>query len=131
MLIRADHIPVEAALRELMEVCAECRETDWDGYEALPVSDATAQQARRVLESLPREIPTPSFGAEPHGSLTMEWHDSPRRSVSVSVDDQGKLYYAALIDEESVQGTLQFSGHFPAVLVDLIRRVLIEPNGKT
>lgn len=107
-----------------MEVYIECCKPNWDGYSADPVTQSHVHQARRILQSLPPEIPVPSLGAEPDGCVTMEWYQSTHQLLSVSVDDKGKLYYAALIDDESPHGTVQFTGQFPDVLVDLIRRVL-------
>src|SRR5205085_486204 len=95
MRIPGEHKTVQTTLRDLMEVYTECSQPNWDGYNAFPVTEGTVQQARRVLESFPPEIPAPSFGAEPHGLMTMEWYCSPRQSLSVGVDGEAKLYYAA------------------------------------
>ena len=61
---------------EMASVWDECQVSDWDGYEAKPVERDTLHNTWRVLESLPLGFPAPSIGAEPDGSLTLEWHRS-------------------------------------------------------
>ena len=59
-------------LNELATVWGECREPDWDGFHALPVSQDTLRNACLFLESPPLGFPVPSVGAEPDGHLTLE-----------------------------------------------------------
>ena len=61
-------IGFEKVIREeLAEVWEECREPDWDGYDALPVSRETVQNAQTLLRSLPFGTEPPSVGAIPNG----------------------------------------------------------------
>ena len=79
-----------ASMREdLGAVWDECRLPNWDGFGALPVSHDTLRSAYCFLESLPLDFPPPSIGAEPDGQLTLEWHRSARRTLSISVSDGG------------------------------------------
>src|SRR5688500_236244 len=64
---------IESTLREdLATVWEECRQANWDGYEAFAVTQDTLRDAYVFLESLPFGFPAPSIGAEPDGSLTFE-----------------------------------------------------------
>jgi hypothetical protein len=115
---------LESSLRdELATVWEECREPNWDGYEALPVTQGTLRNVYQFLESMPADIPAPSIGAEPDGDLTLEWHRSPRRTLSVSVSPEGDLHYSALFGSNRVYGTEAFFGDIPKLILDLIRRV--------
>ena len=67
---------------------------NWDAYAAAPGEEAFFL-AYRFLEPLPLGAPAPSVGAEADGHVTLEWHRSPRRTLSVSVSAQGDLHYAA------------------------------------
>ncbi len=109
------------ALEELWEVWDECREANWDGYDALPVEQDTYAAAYALIESLPLGFPKPSIGAEPDGQLTLEWHNSPRRSLSVSVDPDGFLRYAGLYGPNKRYGTLTFFGAAPGEIIQLVR----------
>jgi len=114
----------ESALRdELATVWEECREPNWDGFHALPVSRDALRSAYCFLESLPLGFPAPSIGAEPDGALTLEWHRSARRTFSVSVSPDDELHFAALFGPNRVYGTEAFFGEVPESILDLIRRV--------
>lgn len=95
----------EEVLSELETVYEECGEANWDGYGALPVLPRTYAQARRFLNSLQSDSPPTSVGAEPDGHLTLEWYHSRRRTLSVSIDPEGNLYYAVLIGRKRQCGS--------------------------
>ncbi|MGH9955845.1 MAG: hypothetical protein ACREBC_01790 [Pyrinomonadaceae bacterium] len=113
-------------LNELRDVATEYDEPNWDGYDAYPVSPATVQTARGVVESLPYDLPKPSVGAEPDGQLTIEWYRSPYKQINISISADGDLHYAAMIGASRAYGTEHFYGEFPRDILALIRRVCAE-----
>jgi hypothetical protein len=108
---------------ELGDVWEECREPDWDGYGALPVTQDALRNAYRFLESLPLGFPRPSLGADATGCITVEWYRGPRRQVSVSVDADGILHYAALIGPNRIYGSEVFFSDFPIAIFHLLNRI--------
>jgi hypothetical protein len=108
---------------ELLQIFKECRERNWDGYGAQPVSDETYHLASKFLRALPPGTPAPSLGAEPDGHITLEWYRSPRQTLSVSISPDGELYYAALLGTERICGMEAFRARMPQVLRDLITRI--------
>ena len=115
---------IESTLRdELATVWEDCREPNWDGYEAIPLSQDALRNCYLFLESMPLGFPAPSIGAEPDGALTLEWHRSARRTLSVSVSPSDELHFAALFGPNRVYGTEAFFGEIPESILDLIRRV--------
>ena len=117
-------IGIEKVIREeLADVWEECREPNWDGYDALPVTWDTYNNAKRFLLALPFGIPTPSVGAEPDGHVTLEWHHSRRRTLSVSISPDDELHYAALLGPGKTCGTEPFFGEIPRIILDSIGRV--------
>lgn len=115
---------IERSLRdELGTVWEECREPNWDGYQALPVTQDTLRSTYQFLESMPSGVPSPSIGAEADGDLTLEWHQSRRHTLSVSVSPEGDLHYSALFGSNRVYGTEAFFGDIPKIILDLIRRI--------
>ncbi len=115
---------IESVLREeLADVWEECREPNWDGYDALPVSREALQNTSLFLESLPLGCRHPSIGADPHGHLSVEWYRSPRRVLSISVTADGLLHYAALLGPNETCGTETFFGEVPDTILALVRRV--------
>ena len=115
----------KGSISELYQVFDECRNANWDGYGAVPISVRTFQSAYEFLEALPLGTPAPSIGAEPDGHITLEWYDAPRRTLSISVSPDGDLHYAALIGASKAYGTEPFFGEAPNEIMDLIRRVSV------
>lgn len=114
----------QSAYDELWDVWQECREPNWDGYDALPVDRETLNVAYRLIETLPWGCPLPSsVGAEPDGHLALEWHHNPRWTLSVSVSPEETLHYAALLGTEDPHGSCPFFGDISKSLLSLIRRV--------
>lgn len=113
----------KGAFDGLNQVYEDCLEPNWDGYSAMPVSEATYQLAYQFLEALPLGAPLPSCGAEPDGQLTLEWHRSPRWTLSISMSPEGDLHYAALLGTRKAYGTEPFFGDAPKTIMDLIQQV--------
>lgn len=115
---------IEQVLRdELAETWQECSQPDWDGYNALPVTADSFANATRLLLSLPLGTQLPSIGAIPSGHISLEWHHSRRRTLTVTVDEVGDLHYAALLGPGRVCGTEPFFDEMPTIILDLIARV--------
>lgn len=112
------------AFDELGLTFEECREANWDGYQAEPVSEETYQLAVQFLKALPLGTSAPAIGAEPDGHLTMEWYRSPRRTLSVSISPEGELHYAALMGAGKAYGTEPFFGEVPETIMNLINRTM-------
>lgn len=108
----------------LDELWSETHYPDWDGHNALPVTMDTYLLARQVIQSLPARIPTPALGAEPDGQITLEWYRSPMHLLSVSIDPNGSLHYAALMGGRTEFGTQPFYGDFPIVLTELAYQIM-------
>jgi hypothetical protein len=121
--VRRSVLGHQAALEELWDVWDECREANWDGYDAYPVRQETYQAAYLLIESLPLGFPRPSIGAEPDGQITLEWYKSQRRCLSVSVDPDGFLHYAGLYGPNKRYGTMTFNGDEPTELISLVRDI--------
>jgi len=117
---------IESVLRkELADIWLDCRNPNWDGYDAIPVSWDSFSCAHDLLKSLPLGFPHPSIGAEPDGQVTLEWYRSSHRTLSVSVSHDAKLHYAALLGPARTCGTEPFLGTFPSAVSDLVRRVYL------
>lgn len=123
-LRKSSALGIEHLIRgELAEVWDECSEPDWDGYDALPVSLDSMENAERFLLALPLGTMPPSIGAMPNGNVSLEWHHSRRRSLTVTVTPEGDLHYAALLGPARGYGTERFVDEVPKTMCDLIARV--------
>lgn len=119
-------LDIKAVFEDLLDVFKECRDSNWDAYGAVRISEDVVDLTCQLLEVLPLGTPSPSFGAEPDGHLTLEWHRSPRQTLSVSISPKGELHYAALLGASKAYGTVPFFGEVPMEIVELIRRVMAE-----
>jgi hypothetical protein len=114
---------LEKARQELAQLANECMEPNWDGYGASAINPAAYRNACRFLENLPLGVGVPSPGVDPDGELTFEWHRGPRRTLSISVSEEGNLTYAALIGSSRAHGREPFLGNIPRVIAELVSRV--------
>lgn len=115
---------MEEAIDELQSVAEECSSFGWDGYESAPVEQEAVRQAERFLKALPLGMVAPSIGAEPDGHITLEWYQSPRRILSVSINQEGDLHYAALLGYSKSYGTEPFFGEIPSSILKLVQRAV-------
>ena len=114
------------ALEALEEVYQECSQEDWDGYGATPVTRNTLANARSFLNQLPVELSVQADpGAEPDGHLTLGWYANSDQQISISIDADQNMYYAAHCGSKRRQhGADSFSRGIPAYIVQLIRDVV-------
>ena len=112
-----------ALLKTLEEIFQRYQLPNWNGEGADAISPETHEVARRMLESLPSDMPLPSISAEPDGQLNFEWYQAPRRLLSASISSSGTLYWAALIGSEDPRGSCQFADQFPQTLLYWIGQV--------
>ena len=115
---------VREALNDLFAVAEECKNANWDGQGALPVTDESYRAAYKFLEALPLGAIPPSVGVEPDGEMTLEWYHSPRRTLSISFSKNNEIHYAALIGASKTYGTELFFGDVPKIIMDLVLRVM-------
>lgn len=113
----------KAALDELKEVWSECKQADWDGLGAAPVTWETYYLADVFIKALPFGTPVPSVGAEADGHLTLEWYASKRRVLSVSISPDGDLYYAAFLGPRTMHGSEALFGDVPDQILRLVKQV--------
>lgn len=112
--------PKATLISSLSVLGKECREPNWDGYVAEPVSLRALRRAEDLIASFPDDIPLPECSIEPDGCVSLDWMPAPYRTLTVSVGESDRLPYAW------VDGTDR--GHAVARLVDgqLPPRILAE-----
>jgi hypothetical protein len=115
----------KAAFDELWAVANECRDSNWDGYDARPVEGLTVLKACQFLETIPLDTHHPSVSASPDGNISFDWDSSSSRSLSVSIGSDGSIHYAALLGPNKTYGTEYFFGDAPKNILEIITRVYI------
>ncbi|MGB8225978.1 MAG: hypothetical protein WCE45_03785 [Sedimentisphaerales bacterium] len=94
----------KGTFQQLDEVFEECSSGGWDGEQAKPISEEVLRCAERFLRSFPLGMEAPEVGAEPDGAITLEWYRSSNKVISVSINPDGWMYYAALIGTSKRHG---------------------------
>lgn len=113
----------QTAIDAIWEVWLPCKEPNWDGENAIAISETTFENAYRLIDALPHGFPSPTVTAEPDGHLNLEWYKNPRRILSVSVSPRSLLHWAALIGSEDPRGSCRFFDEVPKSLRYYIGRV--------
>ncbi|MBI4568742.1 MAG: hypothetical protein HY719_10135 [Planctomycetes bacterium] len=113
-------------VNQTFDVARECANPGWDGYAANPVSEITFLRAVTFLRSLPDDIPDPTANADPDGALTFEWRVKPRWSLTVGIEPNGDLTFAALLGRARRTGSGPPHGSVLHEVSALIRRLLCE-----
>lgn len=110
-------------LEKLYAVAEECRNPGWAGHDSLGISNFTLIKARQFLYALPLGTPAPEISAEPDGSITCEWYQSPARVLSLSIGPDGFIHYAFLFGSVKKYGSEPFSGNIPGDIIVLIKKI--------
>ena len=107
----------------LAAALGESKTDEWrnDGNEEL--LPETALIAKAFVETLPVQYQNPDIAPEPDGHLSLEWYVDKRRLLSVSVDRNGTLHWAALIGNEDPRGSYQFTGKLPPTIAFMLERI--------
>ncbi len=79
---------------------------NWDGYGALPISEAAIRNARFVLERLSHSCPTPDVVPNSNGTISFEWET---RSAYACLEI-GVTRYALFVDAKAGQGDFHADG---------------------
>ena len=113
--------------RMVLEEAGQCSVLGWDGYDAKPVTDTSIRDARKLIESLPDDLPIPNIIAEPTGELCFEWHKDKWNIVSLSVGGDDLIIYSALFGPDDREyGRKKLSRHLPQELRRLIGKLKLQ-----
>lgn len=94
--------------------------------EATPVQTTALLAAQKFLMAIAGHIPSPSVSIELDGHISFEWYRGRRNVISVSLADNGRIYWSALIGNEDPRGSAYFYDQVPRTIEYLIERVCFE-----
>lgn len=107
-LVSAESHPKHRARLQIDFINDHCAEDGWDDAETRRIEGTTIQLAYLFLDLLPDYCDVPDISPEPDGHIELEWYVQPRRTLSVSISPQGKIYWAALYGTEDPRGSCPF-----------------------
>lgn len=105
---------LEAAMKELDAIAADCAEDNWDGDGAMAVSERSVVVAKDLLRQLTIQ---PDPGADPRGHVTLGWYYDDAEKMAAEIEGLGcetvvrrKLLYDAPVCELHVRPNGSFYG---------------------
>jgi len=115
---------IRESFEELRLAVEEASHDSWDGFDAVPVSSLTAQNAAEFILALPPNLRSPEFGVSPQGDISFDWARSQGRIVSLSISEDREVSYAWVNGDQHGHGAYAFTGFFDPQLLRLIQDVL-------
>jgi hypothetical protein len=112
-------------LNKLNEIFTEHSNSNWDGYDAKPISGDAYLEAEKLIRVLPINptFPIPEIIPEPGGEITFEWYRDKREVFVLSVSGQNEIVYSGLFGSNKIHGIEYFGDSLPSVILDTLRRL--------
>ena len=112
--------------REIYRIYSECSVPDWDGYDAIPISEKTFSKALKLAQLLPSDLPLPEVIPEPTGEIAFEWYQNKTHVFVISMEEGDVISYAGLFGVHSqTHGSEYFTHQIPLLLTNHISRLSI------
>ena len=112
--------------REIYRTYSECSVPDWDGYDAIPISENTFSKALKLAQLLPGDLPLPEAMPEPTGEIAFEWYQDKTHVFVISIGEENVISYAGLFGVHSqTHGSEYFTPQIPLLLISHISRLSI------
>jgi hypothetical protein len=105
------------------ELCRECSQEGWDGYDAVPISEEACDEAKKFIKSLPVNFPMPKIVPEPGGEIGLEWTTGRSQVFVASVRGKNEIIYAGLFGTNKTHGSEYFGGFAPAIVIQNVNRL--------
>jgi len=86
---------------EASEICRECSQPGWDGYDAEALSEEAFVHARNFINLLPDGVSQPDLVPSPDGWLSFEWRSPGDGILSVTIEN-GVWIYATSLGQDNV-----------------------------
>ena len=112
-----------ALLANLDELYERCSQPGWDGYDAMPITMDTYNEARELITLLPTQCPPPDVMPDPSGHVSFEWYKSLRRVLVVGVIGTKVMTYAGLVGSGKMSGADPYDKSLPKSIVDSLAQL--------
>lgn len=115
---------MKLVLSKIQTILKECKDFNWDGYQAKPISKKSCDLSLEFLSLLPDNLPFPNLVPEPTGLLGLEWEsEDEETSLMISFNEESKIsigYYNNLSEEE-FYGSTPYKGIVPTNLIQFLK----------
>lgn len=112
---------------ELYRVYRDCKQDNWNGDGAAPISRDTVGWAEQLLLALPSHLPTPEIFADPTGAIAFQWYRRPKHRLVLSIYGNGVIEFAGLLGvDNEVYGSARMAGRLPRIIRDHLRELFTD-----
>lgn len=112
-------LALEVAKHELKFLYGQSKYWSWKFIEP-----QTYEIANKLIESLPKDLPMPSLGADEYKGVTFDWYAEKGRSLTVSLNFDGIMQYTAIIGPVvKHSGIVVTTGEWSETIIELIKRI--------
>jgi len=115
--------PRRVLLANLDELYERCSQPGWGGYDAMPITENTYNEARELITLLPTLCPPPDVAPDPSGHVSFEWYRSPRKVLVVSVNGTKVMTYAGLFGSAKISGAEPYDKSLPKSIIDSLAQL--------
>lgn len=111
----------------IYDVYERCKEKNWNGEGADPISVTTAMRAGHLVLALPSHFPVPEIFADPTGAIAFEWYRRPKHRFVLSVYGNGSIEFAGLLGVgNEVYGAARMGDGLPEIVRDHLRQLFTD-----
>lgn len=111
----------------IYEVLARCREGNWNGEDAEPISEETALRAIDLLVALPSYLPVPDIFPDPSGAIAFEWYRRPKHRLVLSIYGNGTIEFAGLLGTgNEIYGEARLGNDLPEIIRFNLRQLFAD-----
>ncbi|MEW8509139.1 MAG: hypothetical protein AB2598_20855 [Candidatus Thiodiazotropha sp.] len=111
--------------QELLEIYGDCSTSNWDGYDALPITRKAVLEAKRFISAMPIWMPTPEIVPEPNGDVGFQWSFGKDRILTVSFSGNNIVTYASILGspERKKYGSEIFNDSIPEEVIEGVGKI--------
>lgn len=110
-------------LAELQHAYQEASFDNWDGEAGRAASHSAYVEAHQFIWQIKPFIEMPEVDVAPSGGFLLSWHSAPDRRLSIILNGNGMISYAALDGRAKRKGSLPLSDGVPPEIVLMIKQV--------
>ena len=115
--------PYSRTAAAIVNAAQEANRPNWDAHNGLPVTQGTLIQAFALLDLLPSALAEPEVAVHPDGEIAFEWMFGARRFLSASINESGRISFAALMGHSRLHGTEYLLDALPEPLAYALRQL--------
>ena len=120
--VRSHETSIKNKFNDLEKLFADCLKTNWDCYNAKPITEKNYKVAKSFLNIIPDKfLRVVDVGVDSYGEITFEWYDIDNSDVfSISISSDNFHYYVGIISGTHMYGRINTFKEVQHYVLDLV-----------